>query len=43
MIQKLLMFGFSWNKVDNFTPEKIENVLIQEMLEFNVEYPKELQ
>ena len=37
MIQKLLVFGFSWNKVDSFTPEKIENILEQKKVYIRIQ------
>ena len=45
MIQKLPTHGFSWEKAENFTPEKIDKLVKKykkgDILEVDVEYPKE--
>ena len=47
MIQKLPLFGFAWEKADDFTPEKIDKLFKTYkkgyILEFDVEYLKELR
>ena len=46
MIQKLPTHGFSWEKEEDFTPEKIDKFVKKDMkgyiLEVDVKYPKEL-
>ena len=46
MIQKLPTHGFSWEKVEDFTPEKIDKLVKKDntgfILELDVEYPKEV-
>ena len=46
MIQKLPTHGFSWEKVEDFTPKKIDKLVKKDkkgcILEVDVEYPKEL-
>ena len=46
MIQKLPTLGFAWEKVDDFTPGKIDKLVKTVKkgynLEADVEYPKEL-
>ena len=46
MIQNLPAHGFLWKKVEDFTPEKIDELVKKDMkgylLEVDVEYPKEL-
>ena len=46
MIQNLPVFEFAWEKVENFTPEKIEKLFKTDkkgyILEVDGEYPKEL-
>ena len=45
MIQKLPTHGFSWEKVEDFTPEKIDKLVKKDqkghILEVVIEYPKE--
>ena len=47
MIQKLQTLGFSWEKLEDFTPDKIDKLVKKDkkgyILEVDVEYPKELQ
>ena len=47
MIQKLPTHGFSWEQVEDFTPEKIYKLVKKDkkgyILEVDVEYPKELR
>ena len=46
MIQKLPTHGFLWKEAENFTPEKIDELVKKDkrgyLLEIDVEYPKEL-
>ena len=46
MIQKLPTHGFSWEKVEDFTPEKIDKLVKKDkkgyILKVDVEYPKGL-
>ena len=46
MIQKLPTHRFSWGKAEDFTPEKIDNLVKKDkkgyIVDVNVEYPKEL-
>ena len=46
MIQKLPIHEFTWEKVDNFTPEKIDRLVKTDkkgnILEVDVDYAKEL-
>ena len=46
MIQKLPTHGFLWEKVEDFTPEKIDELFKADkkgyILEVDVKYPKEL-
>ena len=46
MVQNLPTYGFKWKKGEDFTPEKIEELVKKDkreyLLEVDVEYPKEL-
>ena len=46
MIQKLPIHGFSWENVEDFTPEKLDKLIKKDkkgyILEVDTEYPKEL-